>query len=133
MNIFSGISALWAKDEAWAISFVQSVQSGIVVLESDFEAFWTWLGQHSSEITADAQMVTKAIGTAQSMGLPIPAAVGVAVAGMNAAVAGMNAAFNAQAAGANTAQSVVAGYTAAKQAQIAHGQAAIAVITVPKK
>lgn len=137
MNVFSNISGtisgLWAKDEAWALNFIQSAKNGVTIVESDLAAFWAWLGSHTGEIAADAQMITNAINSLRSVGIPIPAAVGVAVVGMNAAVAGMNAAFTAQNAGASTVAAIQQGYTAAKLAQVAHGQAAIALVAAPGK
>lgn len=132
-NITGAITGLWAKDEAWVLGFIQGAKSGVAITVADLAAFWSWLGSHSSDITQDAMMITTAINSLRSVGVPIPAAVGVAVSGMNLAVSGMNAAFTAQNAGANTIEVVTAGYTAAKLAQVAHAQAAIALVGAPTK
>ena len=129
MSILSNIEAILQKDEAWITQFLIAAKADFISVESELASFWTWLAAHAGEISQDAQAVTGTLATLQAAGLVIPSVVTTAVAAMNTAVSGLNAAVTSAAAGAAPVNVVVAAYTAAKQAEIAHAQAAIAVVT----
>jgi hypothetical protein len=131
MSVLSNIESIWQKDETWVLGFIQTIKTGVVAAENDMLAFWTWLSAHAGEISQDALAITGAVNTLQAAGVPVPQGVYTAMSAMNAAVSGLNASVTSAAGGASSVSVVVAGYTAAKQAESAHAQAAVAVVNAP--
>jgi hypothetical protein len=130
MSLLSSVEGWLSTSEAFVMSLIVKIETGVQVVETDIETAWTWLAAHAGEISSDAAMVATGIQTLQSAGIPIPSAATTAIQEMNVAVTTLNAAVGASNAGANALGIVVAGYTAAKTAQANVATAASAISSV---
>lgn len=117
MSILSWFEGASGATESFVMTLILKVETGIQVIEADIATAWTWISAHAGEISSDAAMVANGISTLKAAGIPIPSAATTAINEMNVAVTTLNAAVGASNAGANTLGILVAGYTAAKQAQ----------------
>lgn len=127
MSLLSTVEGWLQTSETFVMTMVVKIETGIVVIEKDIETAWNWIAAHAGEISSDAAMVANGIETLQAAGIPIPSAATSAIADMNKAVTVLNAAVGASNAGANALGILVAGYTAAKQAQSSVAKAAASV------
>lgn len=130
MSLLSSIESYWGVTESFVMSLALKIKTGLQVAEADIAKAWDWISAHAGEISSDAAMVATGIQTLKAAGIPIPSAATTAITDMNIAVTTLNAAVGASNAGANALGIVVAGYTAAKQAQASVAAAAVAITAV---
>lgn len=95
--------------EADVVAVISDVAAGVTLLESQISAALKWIAGEVPTIVTDLQT---AVGLAQQVGIVTPAELTAA----NAAVAALNAFATSTNAGNGTAESVVSGYVAYKQA-----------------
>jgi hypothetical protein len=126
MNIFGP-----TVTDSFALKLISDARNGIAVAESDIAAVNKWIVANAPTITTDIQAV---IGLAQVAGMLDPAIapeVSAAAAVAKAAVNVLNAYVATVNSSANTPTELAAGYTAAKNATLAHAKLAIAVAKAP--
>lgn len=108
----SAITYVVAKAAAWEAD----IEGAVEVIEADVELFFQWMASEMPAVTSAVQTVEGLVNQAQAAGVPLPSSVAADLGDLNTAVAGLNAAAAATNAGANPAQSILALYTAVKQA-----------------
>lgn len=128
MSLLSTVESYFQTSETFVMNLIIKIETEVTVVEADIQKAWTWLAAHAGEISSDAAMVATGISTLKAAGITIPSAATTAINEMNVAVTTLNAAVGASDAGANGLGILVAGYTAAKQAQ-ANVAAAAGAIT----
>lgn len=127
VSILSSIESLWQKNETFVLGIIVNIKSGVAVLEKDIAAANVWIVSHATTITADIESIVGIVQAATAAGIKLPSGVSAAVQTANEAVAALNAYATAAGSGTNTANALIAGYTAAKQASAAHSAAALAL------
>jgi hypothetical protein len=120
----SAITYVVAKAAAWEADIAGAVE----VVEADVELFFQWMASEMPAVTSAVQTVEGLVNQAQAAGVPLPSSVTSDLGALNTAVAGLNAAAAATNSGANPAQSVLALYTAVKQANGAAASLSTATI-----
>lgn len=127
MTFFTTIESLWQKNETFVLGVIVNIKGGVAVLEKDISAANVWIISHAVTITADIESIIGIVQAATAAGIVLPSGISAAVATANEAVAALNAYAAAAGSGTNTANALIAGYTAAKQASAAHSAAALAL------
>jgi hypothetical protein len=115
--------------EADAVKVIVKIKAGVEYTAHELATAFNWLVAHAGQIAAGVSTVSQAVGTLAAAGVNMPPQVATAIKDANIAVAGLNA--MAADASKGTAEALVAGYVAAKQASNAVNAAAIAVANVP--
>ena len=115
MSFLTTIEGWWAVTEQDVWATVVKIKQDIDVAESDIIAALNWIADNAPAIAADIQRVLSIV---QVVGISSPA-VETAVVAANEAVSALNAFATASKSGANTVDSVVAGYSALNSAQAA--------------
>lgn len=110
----------WQTTEADVLKIVVTIKKDIAIVESDVSKALQWLANNSGTIAADVQSVLSVV---QILGISNPE-VEAAVIAANSAVSALNKFAADYNAGKGTPASVVAGYSAFKQAQASAAQAA---------
>lgn len=127
MTFFTTIESLWQKNETFVLGVIVNIKGGVAVLEKDIAAANVWIVSHAVTVTADIESIIGIVQAATAAGIVLPSGISAAVATANEAVAALNAYAAAAGSGTNTANALIAGYTAAKQASAAHSAAALAL------
>jgi len=130
-SILSAIESIWQKDEAFVLNTIIKIKSGAAVAITDLHLCLTWVAAHAAEITSDVQAVLGIVQQVQAAGIKLPPQTQVAIDAANTAMNAINAYAAAANSGQNTVTSLLAGYTAAKEASAAHSAVAIAVANAP--
>lgn len=120
-SIITDIENAFQTTEQDVLNWIAQIKQGVEVAEADLASALKWLAGVAPAVTTDIQSTVSLV---QQTGITIPASV---VTAANAAVAGLNAIAAAQNAGATSAQTLVNGYVAVKQATVAQAQTALAV------
>jgi hypothetical protein len=125
---FSSIKNAVYVVETDVLLTIEKIKQEAIVAESEISAALRWIASNTPAITADIQQV---LGLVQVVGIANPQ-VEAAVVAANAAVGALNVYAAAYNKGTGTAASVIAGYSAFKQAQAAAATAtSVAVSTGP--
>ena len=132
-GIINEIESFWAWSEAQVLALIADIKQGVAIVEADLAAATTWIDNNAPTIVSDIEAVLGIVSTLAGAGVPIPAAVTAAATAATEAAAGLNAFVAESKAGGTTVASVVAGYTAVKQAAVAHATAAVAIAQTPAK
>ena len=131
MTILSWLEDALTVTEKDVVAIIVKVKQGIELAETEISAALGWIANNSGTIASDVQQVSSILLAA---GTIVPAAapeVDAAVAAANVAVAGLNQFASAYKSGSGTVASVVAGYTAIKQAQSAVANATALAVAAP--
>ena len=115
MSFFDTLKSFFVTTEKDVFDLIVLIEQDGEVLINEIEAALTWIANNTPAIAADIQRVLSIV---QVVGITNPT-VEAAVVAANEAVSALNAFAAASKSGAGTAESVVAGYTALKQAQAA--------------
>jgi hypothetical protein len=130
MSWFSSLKTYVAYAEKDVLALVANIKQDVQIAESDINAALRWIAGNAGTITTDIQEV---LGLVQIVGIANPQ-VEVAVTAANSAVGALNAFAAAYNSGTGTSSSVIAGYSAFKQAQAAAATAtsiAVAATAAP--
>lgn len=117
-----------ATIEADVIAIIAKIKTGIATIEADFDTAAKWVAQ---EVPIIVPYIEQVIGFASSVGVASNPEVMAAITAANTAVQGLNAFAAAENSGVSDTASVVAAYTAIKNAQAASASAASTVAQSP--
>ena len=127
MSFWTSIANFVSYAESDVLKLVAAIKNEEQVAVNDINAALKWIAGNAGTITTDIQQV---LGLVQVVGIANPAVM-TAVTAANAAVGALNQFAAAYNSGTGTVQSVIAGYSAFKQAQAAAATAtSIAVSAV---
>ncbi len=129
MSFWTSLKKFFVTSEQDVLGIIVKIKQDVDILESDISAALKWIADNTPAIAADIESVLSVV---QAIGIPNPA-VQVAVTAANEAVLALNAYATAYKNGTGTAQAVIAGYSALKQAQAAAANAASAAVSAAPK
>jgi len=130
-SILSWLENALTVTENDVVAIVVKVKQGVELAAHEVSAALGWIADNTPAIAADIQQVSSIIQLAGVVDPAAAAGVTAAVAAANTAVAGLNAFASAYNNGSGNAASVVAGYTAIKQAQAAVASATAIAVSAP--
>ena len=126
MSFWSGIQQFFIVTEKDVIAIILKVREEAELAAHEISAALGWIADNTPAIAADIQEVLSIV---QAIGIVDPR-VDLAVTAAHEAIAALDAYATAYKSGTGTAQAVVSGYAALKQAQGAAAQAsAVAVVS----
>ena len=129
MNLFDEIRGFFVATEHDVIAVIEAIKKDIPVIESDIAAALRWVARQTPTIAADLQTTEALVTAVGAAGNPNVAA---AIAAANIAVAGLNAFAASYNSGKPSAEAVVQGYVALKNASSAASAAASAAASTAK-
>lgn len=122
----TSVQNFFVTTETFVQNVISQVQKAEAIAVADLDAALKWVASNTPTIVADIEQV---IGFAGQVGLASTPAGAAAVAAAQVAIATLNAVAQSQNTGASDIQTLLAGYTAVKQAQAAAATTAAAAAT----
>lgn len=122
----TSVQNFFTTTETFVQSVISQVQQEVAIAEADLSAALKWVASNTPTIVAD---IEQAISFATAVGAATNPAASAVIAAAQIAVTTLNAVAQAQNTGASDVQTLLAGYTAVKQAQAAAATTAAAAAT----
>ena len=130
MSVFDNIQHIFSVAEKDIVDLVSKAKRDLPVAVHDINLGLAWVANNTPKI---AQDLTTAETLIVSTGVGADPRVAAAIVAANLAIQGLNAYSASVKSGTPTAQSVVDGYIAVKNAQVAAAGAAAAAASAPSK
>lgn len=121
----SFFSTFFADTEADVVKVVVAIKTDVAVVEADLAKALKWVASNAPAIAADIEDVVSIV---TQLGVTSNPEVAVAVAAANTAVAALNAFSTSYTSGTGSAQALVNGYIAVKQATASVASASAAAV-----
>ena len=131
LSVLSWLENVLTVTEKDVVAIVVKAKQEIELAAHEINAALGWIASNTPAIAADIRQVSSIIQLAGVIDPAAEAGVAAAVVAANTAVAGLNAFASAYQNGSGNAASVVAGYTAIKQAQAAVASATAIAVSAP--
>lgn len=112
--------SFWTTAESDVQAFITKLQQGLTWAQTELDSALGWVVNNTPAIVTD---IEKAIGFASAVGVSTNPEVAAAIVAAQAAITALNAVASAKTSGASDIQTLLAGYTAVKQAQAASASA----------
>lgn len=122
----TSVQNFFVTTETFVQNVITQVKNAEAVAMADLDSALKWVASNTPTIVADIEQV---IGFAGQVGLASTPAGVAAIAAAQVAIATLNAVAQSQNTGASDIQTLLAGYTAVKQAQAAAATTAAAAAT----